>query len=190
MTIHRNGWMIAVTAFLFMSAPAHAEGFFLGFSGGGGDVDIDEPIFSSGDPFSFDNDVGAVVADLFAGYEFANDWFVEVSLQGYDNAAIFNDNFELSIVEAGVGYYFPSESKFRFFVGGGLAFWDLEARESFVFNPGPEEQVSLDGTDIFVEGGGEYRFNDWFRMGLTLSRTQVDFGAAQSIELTFKFLPR
>ncbi len=192
MTTHRNGLMIAISVFLFMSASAHAEGFFLGFSLGGGDADIDVPIFSSGDEFSFDNESGVLAADVFAGYEFSNDVFIEVSLQGYDNfnVTLFDDDLELSVVEVGVGYYFPSESKLRFFAGGGLAIWDLEARESLVFNPGPEEEVGLDGTDFFIEGGTEYRFNDWFRMGVTLSHSELDFGSAQSIELTFKFVPQ
>lgn len=99
------------------------------------------------------------------------------------------DVLDLDSFRLGVGYLFPSESNFRFIGKTGLSIWDLEARESILFNPGPEEVSRLDGTDFFIEGGVEYSFNDTFRAGLALSYADLDFGSTTTVKLTFKILP-
>jgi len=174
-----------------LCAPAQAEGFFLGLGLGSGDADFDEPIFSSGDPFSFDNESNVLVGEFFLGYEFASDVFLELGVQGYDTFEIFSfgDLLDLDAVRAGVGYVFPGDSRFRIVAKAGLTFWDLKARESFVFNPGPEEVSSRDGADLFVEAGLEYRFNESVRAGLSLDYANLDFGSTTTVKLTVKFLP-
>lgn len=170
---------------------AHADGFFLALGVGAGDVSVDGSVFSSGQSFSFDGDSEVIVGELLAGYEFANDLFVEIAVQGYDTLSFLGlgDILDLDTIRAGVGGYLPSDSRLRLFGKAGLTFWDLTARESFVFNPGPEERTKRDGTDLFVEAGAEFRFTESFRLGLSVEYANLEFGSSNAVKLTLKFLP-
>ncbi|MEL6868718.1 MAG: outer membrane beta-barrel protein [Pseudomonadota bacterium] len=166
------------------------EGLFVAVGIGGADVDYDGPLFASDDPVEFDSSSSLLAGEILVGYEFANDLFVEIGERGY---ASFNlglgDQISLSAIRTGLGYSWSSESRLGIVTKAGLAFWDLRARESFLFNPGPEEQTRQQGTDLFLEAGVEFRFTDAFRMGLSWEYVAVDFGGASSVMATFKFVP-
>lgn len=167
---------------------ANAEGPFFGLSSGMADADITGAIFVDGDSVSAGADDALLTGGVFGGYEWDNGVFVEASYHGYANltAVFFADAIEIEAVRTVVGYYLPSDSKLHVLGKFGVNFWNVEARESFAFNPGPEETASLDGTDLFAEVGVEYRFTDRWRAGLAISYSDFDIGSATALNLSLK----
>lgn len=174
-----------------LTASARAEGYFLGLGVGVGDADIQRGIFGPGNQFSSSDKSDLLVGEFVIGYELASNVFIDLGVEGYDTFDFLQigDVFDLDVVRAGVGFVAPSESRFHVFGKAGISFWDLSVRESALFNPGPEESTGLDGQDLFVQGGVEYRFNDSFRATLSFDYANLDFGKTTAIKLSIKIFP-
>ena len=78
---------------------------------------------------------------------------------------------------SGVLYTRNSQDGFTFANDSiGIASWNLEARESILFNPGPEATGGLDDTDIYFDFGIEWVITETFRVPLTFNYNNYDFG--------------
>ena len=170
---------IAVLALAALtSAPAWSGGF-IGLDLGAGDLDIDNVSVAPDFELTSISD-SATAFHATAGYEFDNGFRVLVGFEEMDSIEFFGfgDFVELEALKFGVGYSQPVSKHFR--AGGtiGIASWDLEARESILFNPGPEATGGLDDTDIFFDMGIEWVISDTFRVPLTFNYNDYDFGDA------------
>ena len=160
------------------STPAWSE-VFIGLDLGAGDLDVDSvSVAPDFELTSVSDSAGAVRAT--AGYEFDNGFHVLVGFDDIESIEFLGlgDAIELEALKFGVGYSQPISNRFR--AGGtiGLASWDLEARESILFNPGPEATGGLDDTDLYFDFSIEWVINETFRMPLTFNYNDYDFGDA------------
>jgi hypothetical protein len=161
-------------------APAWSD-VFIGLDLGAGDLDIDN--ISVAPDFELTS-VSDSAASFHAtvGYEFDNGFRVLAAFEDVDSFDLLGlgDSVDLKALKFGVGYSQPISKRFR--AGGniGIASWDLEARESILFNPGPEATGGLDDTDIYFDLAIEWVINETFRMPLTFTYNDYDFGDSSS----------
>ncbi len=189
MTAKLSAKMSTGAVLVFLTSTAAAEGLFLGVEAGLADADLgDVAIFSDGSTVTVGSDDAILTGGLSARYSWSNDVFVEVGYQSYESLSVvlLTDAVELETIRAAVGYYLPGDSRLRVMGKAGVSFWELQARESLVFTPGPEEETTLDGSDLFAEVGLEYRFTERSRAGLSLSYQGLDDGSATSLNLSFR----
>jgi len=160
------------------SAPAWSGGF-VGLDFGGGDLDIDEISVAPDFRLTSISDTAGVF-HVTVGYEFDNGLHLFGGYEELDSIEFLGlgESVELEAYKLGAGFSLPASKRFR--AGGniGMAWWDLEARESILFNPGPEATGGIDDTDIFFDVGIEWVISDAFRMPLTFNYNDYDFGDA------------
>lgn len=171
--------VIAVFVLVMLAgSPARSE-VFMGLDVGAGDLDIDN-VSVAPDFELFSVSDTATTYQVLAGYEFDNGFHVVGGFEEMDSIEFFGlgDQVELEALKLGVGFSTPASKHFR--AGGtvGVASWDLEARESILFNPGPEATGGLDDTDVYFDIGVEWVINETFRVPLTFSYNDYDFGDA------------
>jgi len=166
-----------------ISASAWSDGF-IGLDLGAGDLDVDNVSVAPDFELTSVSD-SATAFHVTAGYEFDNGFHVLVGCEEIDSIEFlgFGDSVELEAFKFGAGYSQPVSKRFR--AGGtiGIASWDLEARESFLFNPGPEATGRLDDTDIYFDLRIEWVISETFRMPLTFNYNDYDFGDSTSLRI-------
>jgi len=162
------------------NSPAWAEIFF-GLDVGAGDLDIDRISVAPDFELVSISDT-ATTYQVTAGYEFDNGFHVLGGYEEMDSIEFLGigDSVELQAFKFGAGFSTTASKRFRGVATIGIASWDLEARESFLFNPGPEATGGLDDTDIYFDLGIEWVINETFRMPLTFNYNDYDFGDATS----------
>ena len=163
---------------VLVSTPAQSE-FFAGLEVGAGDLDIDTVSVAPDFELTSVSDT-ATAYYIAAGYEFESGFHVLGAFEQLDSIEFLGlgESVELEAFKFGAGYMMPDSSKFRAGATIGIASWDLEARESILFNPGPEATGGLDDTDIYFDLRLEWVINETFRMPLTFSYNDYDFGEA------------
>ena len=162
------------------SAPAWSD-VFVGLDLGAGDLDVDNVSVAPDFELTSVSD-SATAFHATVGYEFDNGFHVLVGFEEMESIEFLGlgDSVELEAFKLGAGYSQPVSKRFR--AGGtiGIASWDLEARESILFNPGPEATGGLDDTDIYFDLGIEWVISETFRMPLTFNYNDFDFGDSTS----------
>ena len=161
-----------------VSTPAWSD-VFIGLDVGAGDLDIDSiSVAPDFELTSLSDSAAAIHATV--GYEFDNGFHIVAGFDEIDSIEFLGlgESIELEALKLGAGYSQPISKRFR--AGGtiGLASWDLEARESILFNPGPEATGGIDDTDFYFDFGIEWVINETFRMPLTFNYNDYDFGDA------------
>ncbi len=168
---------------LLSSAPAWSGGF-VGLDVGGGDLDIDNVSVAPDFELTSVSD-SAATFQVTAGYEFDNGFRISAGYEEMDSIEFLGlgESVELEAFKFGVGFWPAGSGRLR--AGGaiGMASWDLEARESILFNPGPEATGGLDDTDIYFDLGIEWAINDTFRIPLTFTYNNYDFGEATILRI-------
>jgi len=170
---------IAVFVFVMCTSTPAWSDVFIGLDIGGGDLDIDNiSVAPDFELTSLSDSAAAFHATV--GYEFDNGFHIVAGFDEIDSIEFLGlgESIELEALKLGAGYSAPISNRFR--AGGtiGLASWDLEARESILFNPGPEATGGLDDTDFYFDFGIEWVINETFRMPLTFNYNDYDFGDA------------
>ncbi len=163
---------------LLISAPAWAGGF-IGLDVGYGDLDIDNVSVAPDFELNSVSD-SASIFQVSAGYEFNNGVQLLAAYEEVDSLEFLGlgESVDLEAFKFGVGFWRAASKRFRAGGAFGIASWDLEARESILFNPGPEATGGLDDTDIYFDLGIEWVINDTFRMPLIFNYNDYDFGDA------------
>lgn len=166
---------VLVTLF---STPAWSGGF-IGLDVGAGDLDVDN--VSVAPDFELNSASDTTTAfHVTAGYEFDNGFHVSGSYEEMDSIEFLSlgQSVELEAFKFGAGFSLPASKRFR--AGGtiGIASWDLKARESILFNPGPEATGSLDDTDFYFDLGIEWVISEAFRIPFAFNYNDYDFGDA------------
>jgi len=160
------------------SAPVWSDGF-VGLDLGAGNLDVNNVSVAPDFELTSVSDSSAAF-HATAGYEFDNGFHVMVGFEQMESIEFLGlgDSIELEALKLGAGYSQPVSKRFR--AGGtiGIASWDLEARESILFNPGPEATGGLDDTDIYFDLGIEWVISETFRMPPTFTYNDFDFGDA------------
>lgn len=175
-------------ALILLTLPAFGEGPYVSLELGQGQIDIDEtdrlPFTPTG---ATDGNVAAFAVG--GGYLFPSGAYVDIAFTDLDTVSLFGipDVFELSSLKIGAGYTIEAGEKLNFLAKIGVAFWELDARESAFLNPGPELEQDFDGTDLFFELGGEYVFGERFRLSLVHARETNDLGDASATRLGVKY---
>lgn len=158
------------------SAPAWSD-VFVGLDLGAGNLDVNNISVAPDFELTSVSD-SATAFHATAGYEFDSGFHVLVGFEEMESIEFLGlgDSVELKAFKFGAGYSQPISKRFR--AGGtiGIASWDLEARESILFNPGPEATGGLDDTDIYFDLGIEWVISETFRMPLTFNYNNYDFG--------------
>ena len=162
-----------------------AEGLYLGFGLGAGDVAIDAGSFS--EITSSEDTDGVALNELVIGYEFNNNLALEVA--DYNRGNLFSDT-ELDDVNLGVIYNFPSQTSTNFFVKSGIKFWSLDfTRGGGLFSSGEPRTSKKSGEDIFIQLGLDYSFYDSFKLGVAYDLSNTEFGQIRGGKITFKWFP-
>ena len=168
---------VFVLAALF-STPAWSGGF-VGLDVGAGNLDVDNISFAPDFELTSVSDTASAF-HVTAGYEFAGGFRLSGAYEEMDSIEFLGigQSVDLKAFKLGAGFSLPASKRFR--AGGaiGLASWDLEARESILFNPGPEATGGLDGTDLYFDLGIEWVISEAFRMPFTFNYNDYDFGHA------------
>lgn len=171
-------YLVVFALAMLTSTPAWSD-VFIGLDLGAGDLDIDNVSVAPDFELISVSD-SAVAFHATAGYEFDNGFHVLVGFDEIDSIDLLGlgDSIDLEALKLGVGYSQPISNRFR--AGGtiGLASWDLEARESILFNPGPEATGGIDDTDLYFDFRIEWVINETFRVPLTFNYNDYDFGDA------------
>lgn len=124
------------------------------------------------------------------GYYFSDSVFAKVSYSDYGSLTpvlFLGQNVDYSSVRAGVGFELPASGRWAFTAEIGVAMWDAEGTESFIFNPGDEETASVDGTDLYVRLGGVFRLNDNVDFGVYWDTEDPDIGSALAYHAGVRF---
>jgi len=170
---------IAVFVLATLASSTAWSGAFFGLDLGLGDLDVDNISVAPDFELTSVSD-SASTYQVTAGYEFDNGFHVLGAYEDMESIEFLGigDSVDLEAFKFGVGFSLPVSKRFR--AGGtiGIASWDLEGRESILFNPGPEATGGLDDTDIYVDLGIEWVINDTFRMPLAFNYNDYDFGDA------------
>lgn len=190
MTMARKLALMALTVVVMTVSHAQQmfapqEEFYLGLSFGGGDLDIDQSSFPDATFVVNDISGDVLVGEFSAGYRFANNFTLDFGFEGYDSFNILGigDVIDLKTIRLGGGYHFPSSTRVSGFVKGGLSFWDIDFTESLFLNPGPEQTASRDGTDLYLQFGGEVRVGRSFAARITFDVSNPDFGDTRALKL-------
>ena len=93
----------------------------------------------------------------------------------------------MSATKLGVGYRLKTNESFSFLAKAGVSFWDLDVEEGFFLNPGPELGGGSDGTDLFIEVGGEFRIGERFGITLIHSRDSYDVGDSSATRIGVRY---
>lgn len=184
-------YLCVLFSLLFMSVQALAgDGFYLGAGVGKGDVSVDNSNFPGSELLDSSSD-DVIATEISAGYEFSNNIGLDVTAALYDTAQFIfeTEQADLNSFRLGVSYAIPTESNFHFYGRTGINFWQLDIEESGLFNSGIEERVKTSSQDVFFQLGGEYRFNQRFRLGFAYDRTKTDFGHVDGFKVNIKFFP-
>ncbi|MFK8029629.1 MAG: outer membrane beta-barrel protein [Gammaproteobacteria bacterium] len=165
------------------------ESFYIGAAIGKGDLDVDSSSFPNETFVTDDISSDMFVSEISGGYRFDNNWTLDLGLETYASFDIIalglGDVVSLQAIRVGGGYHFPSEGRLSAFVKGGVSFWDLEFEEGILFNPGPEEEASRNGNDLYVQIGAEVRIVGGFISRLTWDVADNDFGDSSAVKLWF-----
>ena len=171
----------SITVFVLatlISTPAWS-GFFVGLDLGAGDLDVDNVSVAPDFELTSVSDTASSFY-VTTGYEFDNGFHLLAGYEEMDSIEFLGlgESVELEAFKLGAGFSLPASTRFR--AGGtiGIASWDLEARESILFNPGPEATGGLDDTDIYFDFGIEWVISETFRVPLTFNYNDYDFGDA------------
>lgn len=172
---------IALFMFLTLTSTTAWSGGFIGLDLGAGDLDVNNISIAPDFELTSISD-SATTFQVTAGYEFDNGFHVLGAFEDMESIEFLGigDSVDLEALKFGVGFSRPISDRFR--AGGtiGIASWDLEGRESILFNPGPEATGGLDDTDIYLDLGLEWAISDTFRMPLTFNYNDYDFGDART----------
>ncbi|NNF17115.1 MAG: hypothetical protein HKN70_10230 [Gammaproteobacteria bacterium] len=170
---------VAATVYLLTLSMVNADGGFVSLQLGQGDIDIDRTALLPFTPTGTSDD-NAIAFVASGGYQFSSGIYIDLAFTSLDTVTIFglNDVFSLSTTKLGVGYKLKTNESFSFIGKIGISFWDLDLREGFAFNPGPEEGGGFDGTDPFFEFGGEFKVSKRVGLILTHSRESYDIGGS------------
>ena len=102
-------------------------------------------------PMIFNNNAGENSVSIHAhvGYIFDNNLFIDIGRSHTTNDALFglSDSIRFKSYDLAVGYTHHYKS-FTFEAKLGPSRWQLNAVEGALFNPGPEESISVDGVDL------------------------------------------
>lgn len=161
-----------------ISTPAWS-GVFVGLDVGGGDLDVDGISVAPDFELTSVSDTASAF-HVTAGYEFDNGFHLSGSYEEMDSIEFLGlgESVELEALKLGAGFSLPASKRFRARGTIGIASWDLEARESILFNPGPEATGGLDDTDIYLDLGIEWVISETFRVPFTFNYNDYDFGDA------------
>jgi len=162
------------------STPAWSD-VFIGLDLGVGNLDVDNVSVAPGFELTSVSD-SATAFHVTAGYEFDNGFQIIVGFEQIESIEFLGlgDSIDLEAFKFGAGYSQLVSKRFR--AGGtvGIASWDLKARESILFNPGPEAAGRLDDTDLYFDLGIEWVISETIRMPLTFNYNNYDFGDSTS----------
>ena len=171
-------YIAALVLVTLACTPAWSDAF-IGLDLGAGDLDVNNVSVAPDFELTSISD-SATSFHATVGYEFDNGFHVLAGFEDLESIEFLGigDSIELEALKFGVGYSQPISKRFR--AGGtiGIASWDLEARESILFNPGPEATGGLDDTDIYFDLAIEWVISETFRMPLTFNYNDYDFGDA------------
>ncbi|MDJ0701549.1 MAG: outer membrane beta-barrel protein [Woeseiaceae bacterium] len=183
---------LCLTALILIASPcAFADAnVYLGLGLGVGDIDLSGDVSGSGE---FDTAAlggeNALVAEFKFGVQLSSGWLAEISFDDYESVSLLLvDSVDYDAVRFGAGYSSPSANPFGFSARIGLAFWDLELRESPLFNPGSEARFETDGEDLYLQIGGEFHAADNWRIGLDFDYSDTDFGTVRALKINTRFL--
>ena len=174
---------------LLLANVAQAGGGFIGFDIGVGDLDINNVQVTP----DFDLSSGAqdttFVANLNGGWEFDNGLILmgETGETDQINFLGLGDAVEVNVYKFGVGFGVAAAERFRVHGAIGVAFWELEARESIFLNPGPEATGSIDGEDLYLNFGGEFLANEALSVVFLYNYNDYDFGDATAVRVGVRF---
>ncbi len=182
----KSGWVLLS---LLLAGGAEAGAPFIGFEIGAGDLDIGNVEISPEFDLRAGSDDNTIVTSLNGGYEFDNGLILTGATATTDRVSFLglSDAIEVNVYKFGVGFGAEAAERFRVHGTIGLAFWELDARESFFFNPGPEATGSIDGEDPYIDFGGEFLFSDRLSLMFLYNYNDYSFGDATAFRVGLRF---
>lgn len=183
----RNAWMMILALGTASNALAEEGRFQITPRAGFGDMRIE-----AGQGVNEEEiDIDTVNLGGAFGYATFFGLVIEAGIEMQTDGDIWNvgDEFTLTHQYVALGYEIEFRPGWRFTPKVGRTNWKLESDESFLFNPGPEEEKDIDGYDYFWEVQLTRRVSDSVALGASYRRGEFDFGRASSLSFvaTFEF---
>ncbi len=152
---------------------------------GNASIDIDSS-------YAFDNEAvseNSLATGIEFGYQISESFRVDL---GYLKASDFDllnlaDSYNIIQTNLQVAYEIPVAKKLIISPKIGLSFWDLDANEGQLFNPGVEENKTNSGTDLTYGFELAVPLGDSFSIIGSLEKTDFDFGELTSTEFGVVF---
>lgn len=158
-----------------------ADEWKVGLGFGFGDASIDGPIFSDGDSLS---DTEVASNELSLGLYLADDMYLNLSYIATSNISFgVSDRVRYRSARLGIGKEWHTQNRWVFHGELGAAIWELDAKEATFLNPGLEEDIEIDGVDLYARVGGGYKFGERFVLGLAADYDRSDRVDVNSVRL-------
>ena len=158
-------------------------------------VDDDIVFYNDNEPYAelaAGDEQGMLGISLRGGYQFDNDWLVEVGYRHYRTTflqSLFDGEYRMWSVQAMTGYSWHA-GKWSFTPKLGVQAWDLKIEEGLDYYDDSTDEFanfdySLDGVAPIGSVGGEYRMTH-VGLGLNYTYSPIDDGDFQSVELSLR----
>lgn len=123
------------------------------------------------------------------GYKFENNVVTEANLAYTSSDVLFGtfDSYETYEFKAMIGYSFDLATHFRVVPMVGLSRWELDTKQGFFLNPGPEAKEEFSGTDFTYKVRLEVPLGDLVLLSLSYASTEVEFGRNETTQLGVLF---
>lgn len=179
-----------IAILLAASSPLVAQDahIILGIEVGRSSLDLDRELEINIDPEALDD--RGLSATYSAAYEWENNFLVEGSL-AFSGNGLFTlglaDFYKTSEARLMVGYGIELSEHVRLVPAIGLSRWKAELQESAFFNPGPEDEANIDGTDLTYKISLEFPVSKGFMVSLSHGETKIDVGSLNMTQLGLKY---
>lgn len=150
------------------------SGFRLGIEMGSGDVkvDVEDTILD------LPNDDGFGVG-WEVQYRWANNMVAAFNFSSMTDDFLISGLDHYSTYQASLmlGFALPLNDTISFVPMLGISDWEVKEQEGFILNPGPEDKVIFEGTDVTAKVAIDVAVSERWRLSLSYAYTDTDVGS-------------
>jgi len=176
---------VALGALVMCSSYSHAGKISMMLEYGLGGMSVDSRTFEEQD---FQPDSASYSSGIYVGYQFDNHILLAGAVNSATNNIFWGAADSVSLYESGIliGYSFDLSPRWSIVPIVELSRWTLDAKEGAFLNPGPEEEASIDGSQLLGRVNLEARASDILKVQLSYRYGRYEFGQVQSTRLGLK----
>ncbi|MBE1298476.1 MAG: outer membrane beta-barrel protein [Alteromonadaceae bacterium] len=180
--------ILTLISLLILSPTAISEesGFRLGIELGTGNVQVD----AEDTILDLPNDDGFGVG-WEVQYRWANNMVAALNFSSMSDDFLLSGLDHYSTYQASLmlGYALPLNDTISLVPMVGINDWEVKEQEGFILNPGPEDEIIFEGTDITAKVAVDVALSESWRLSLSYAYTDTDVGSIsrQMFGLAYQF---